>query len=47
MIISHKVDKDIKLISVYDVSNAQHLARRLILESLGFWRLNEQNNEDL
>lgn len=37
-IIAHKVDKDIKSLSVYDVSNAQHLARRLILESLGFWK---------
>ena len=41
-IAAHKVDTDIKLLSVYDVSNAQHLARRLILESLGFWKINEQ-----
>jgi hypothetical protein len=40
-IAAHKVDKDIRLLSVYDVSNAQHLARRLLLESLGFWRLDE------
>ena len=45
-IASHKVDRDIKLLSVYDVDNAQHLARRLILESLGFWNLNKQKNED-
>ena len=36
-IASHKVKKDIKVLSVYDVSNSQHLARRLILECLGFW----------
>jgi hypothetical protein len=35
---AHKVDEDIKKLSVYDVANAQHLARRIILESLGFWR---------
>jgi hypothetical protein len=37
-ITAHKVDADIKKLSVYDVNNAQHLARRLILESLEFWR---------
>jgi hypothetical protein len=41
-IAAHRVDKDIKSLSVYDVSNAQHLARRLLLESLGFWKMNEQ-----
>ncbi len=40
-IAAHKVDTDIKSLSVYDVSNAQCLARRLILESLGFWKINE------
>ncbi|MGI5891813.1 MAG: hypothetical protein ACOX7H_03625 [Bacillota bacterium] len=40
-IIAHKVDRNIELLSVYDVSNAQRLARRLILESLGFWKLNK------
>ena len=29
---------DVKALSVYDVSNLQFLARRLLLESLGFWR---------
>lgn len=36
-IAAHKVDKAIYALSVYDVSNAQSLARRLVLESLGFW----------
>ena len=38
---SHKVKKHTRSLSVYDVSNAQHLARRLLLESLGFWRNEE------
>ncbi|MGH9697855.1 MAG: hypothetical protein ACRD5R_05855 [Candidatus Acidiferrales bacterium] len=29
---------DVRVLSVYDVSNVQFLARRLLLESLGFWR---------
>lgn len=37
-ITAHKVDEDIKKLSVYDVANAQQLARRLILESLGIWK---------
>lgn len=36
-IASHKGKKELKSISVYDVSNTQHLARRLLLETLGFW----------
>jgi hypothetical protein len=28
----------VKLLSVYDVANAQFLARRLLLETMGFWR---------
>jgi hypothetical protein len=38
---SHKVNKNTKSLSVYDVSNAQYLARRLLMESLGFWRQEE------
>lgn len=38
---SHKVKKYTKSLSVYDVNNAQHLARRLLLESLGFWEHDE------
>lgn len=34
--------KKIKTLSVYDVTNIQHLARRLILESLGLWRIKER-----
>jgi hypothetical protein len=35
---SHKFDKSVSSISIYDVSNANFLARRLLLERLGFWR---------
>ena len=34
---AHKSGELVKLLSPYDVDNAQHLARRLILESMGFW----------
>jgi len=35
---SHGVKDLTGLLSPYDVINVQHLARRLLLESLGFWR---------
>lgn len=35
---SHGVKDLAKTLSPYDVINVQHLARRLLLESLGFWR---------
>jgi hypothetical protein len=36
---AHRTDKRLlRVPSVYDVANAQFLARRLFLESLGFWR---------
>jgi hypothetical protein len=36
---AHRLDHDtVKLLSVYDVGNAQLLARRLLLETVGFWR---------
>ncbi len=35
---SHKVGEKIKNLSVYDVFNAQFLARRLILEKVGLWK---------
>jgi hypothetical protein len=35
---SHRFSKHITSLSVYDVANVQHLARRLILERLGFWK---------
>jgi hypothetical protein len=37
---SHKLSKShdlINSISIYDVANANHLARRLLLERLGYW----------
>lgn len=40
-IASHKLDKKgnlIRSLSVYDVGNINHLARRLLLEKLGFWK---------
>jgi len=37
---SHRLDASmVKLLTVYDVTNGQFLARRLILESLGLWRV--------
>lgn len=36
---AHRLDHGtVKLLSVYDVANAQFLARRLLLETMGFWR---------
>jgi hypothetical protein len=36
---AHKMDMDmVRVLSVYDVANAQLLARRLLLETMGFWR---------
>jgi len=35
---SHKVKDLTKSLSPYDVENVQHLARRLLLEVLGYWR---------
>jgi hypothetical protein len=34
---SHKFSKFLESLSIYDVSNANFLARRLLLERLGFW----------
>jgi len=34
---AHKFGKLVNSISIYDVSNANFLARRLLLETLGFW----------
>jgi hypothetical protein len=28
----------LKVLSIYDVANAQHLARRLLMETMGAWR---------
>ena len=36
---AHKADKRmVRVLSVYDAANAQSLARRLLLERIGFWR---------
>lgn len=35
---AHGGSKYLRSVTVYDVDNAQNLARRLFLESLGFWR---------
>jgi hypothetical protein len=40
---SHKLPTLSKSLTIYDVANAQHLARRLILETLGFWRYYKKN----
>ncbi len=38
-IAAHKVDKQLlRVLSAYEAANAQFLARRLLLEKLGFWR---------
>ena len=37
-IATHKLPAIAKSLSIYDVANVQHLARRLLLETLGFWR---------
>jgi hypothetical protein len=50
---SHKLKEDLlRALSAYDVTNVQHLARNLILESLGYLRnhprlLEYQRNEAL
>ena len=36
---SHGVKRLTRSLSPYDVVNVQHLARRLLLESLGYWRI--------
>ena len=35
---SHEDKRSLRALSVYDVTNIQFLARRLLLESLGYWR---------
>jgi hypothetical protein len=39
---SHGVKELTKVLSPYDVVNVQHLTRRLILESIGYWRYYEK-----
>lgn len=38
---SHSIKKLTKVLSPYDVVNVQHLARRLIMETLGVWRFHQ------
>lgn len=35
---AHRLSKLAKSLTIYDVANVQHLSRRLLLETLGFWR---------
>ena len=42
---AHKLREFAGSLSYYNVANAQHLARRLLLEKLGFWRYQEQVRE--
>lgn len=39
---SHSVKELTKVLSPYDVVNVQHLARRLIMETLGVWRFHQE-----
>jgi hypothetical protein len=42
-IAAHKSDhRMIRVLSIYDVANVQFLARRLILEKMGFWRFDKK-----
>jgi hypothetical protein len=42
-IAAHKSDpKMLRVLSIYDVANVQFLARRLILETMGFWRFERE-----
>ena len=40
---AHRLPKLVKSVTIYDVANVQHLARRLLLEALGFWRYYEKH----
>ena len=35
---AHRLSKLTASLTIYDVSNVQHLARRLLMETLGFWK---------
>jgi hypothetical protein len=39
---AHKLSRLSRSLTIYDVANVQHLSRRLILETLGFWRYQEK-----
>lgn len=38
---AHRLSRLTKSLTIYDVANVQHLSRRLLLETLGFWRYYE------
>lgn len=40
---AHRVSELTTSLTPYDVTNGQYLARRLLLESLGLWRVNERS----
>jgi hypothetical protein len=42
---AHKMGELARVLSLYDVANGQKLARRLLLEALGFWRYWERHGE--
>lgn len=44
-IAAHKLSRDSESLTLYEVSNAQYLARRLLLSKLGFWRIWEDRDE--
>jgi hypothetical protein len=45
---AHKSDrKMLRVLSVYDVANAQFLARRLLLETMGYWRYWGKGRQDV
>ena len=43
---SHGVKELTRVLSPYDVINVQHVARRLLLEALGFWRWHQKQERE-
>ena len=44
---AHKFSTLARSLTIYEVANVQHLARRLLLETLGFWRFGQLDNLDV
>ena len=42
---AHRLPRLARSLTIYDVANVQHLARRLLLEVLGFWRYYQRHPE--
>jgi hypothetical protein len=40
-VFSHKMKELASSLNSYDIENVKHLARRLLLETLGFWPLSQ------